>query len=295
MPKHATTGEEREMSALHGGVDEHELSAFLDGRLPAERAAAIDSYLAAHPEERARLQQYQEQQQELRHAFAAQSGEPIPASLRVGRLLAVQRSRRHWQWGAAAAAAVLLVLGGIAGWSAHDWSTGRAASNQSAQAVTERAITADALAAHRVFSVEVRHPVEVDAAQQAHLVQWLSKRLGRPLVVPDLSSTGFQLMGGRLLPSEAGPAAQFMYQKGNNRLTLYERSDTAGQTAFRYSEENGIGEFYWSDQDFGYALTAKTDRQQLLQLAEIIFHQLSSEGAKAKIPPPPPPLPGKAS
>jgi anti-sigma factor RsiW len=281
------------MSAAHGGVEEHELSALLDGRLTQERAAAVDAYLAAHPGEKARLQQYHEQQQGLRSAFAAQSDEPIPPRLRVGRLLAEQRGRRHWRLAAAAAAVVLLALGGIGGWAARDWSTWLPSPNQHAQAAaTERAITADALAAHQVFSVEVRHPVEVDAAQEAHLVQWLSKRLGRPLVVPDLSSTGFQLMGGRLLPSEAGPAAQFMYQKDKNRLTLYERSDTAGETAFRYSEENGIGEFYWSDQDFGYALTAKADRQQLLQLAEIIYHQLSGEGAKAKTPPPPP---GKAS
>ena len=59
-----------------------------------------------------------------------------------------------------------------------------------------RMITADAIAAHRTFSVEVRHPVEVDAGQEAHLVQWLSKRLGRSLVVPDLAAAGFQLMAG---------------------------------------------------------------------------------------------------
>ena len=36
-----------------------------------------------------------------------------------------------------------------------------------------------AVLAHVVYSPEVRHPVEVRAAQQEHLVQWLSKRLGR--------------------------------------------------------------------------------------------------------------------
>jgi anti-sigma factor RsiW len=195
----------------------------------------------------------------------------------------------------AAAAGVFLILGGIGGWVARDKGVSVVPSNQTAQAAaTEREITTDALAAHRVFSVDVRHPVEVAAAQEANLVQWLSKRLGRPLVVPDLSAAGFQLMGGRLLPSESGPAAQFMYQNGSDRLTLYERSDTAGETGFRYSEENGVGVFYWSDQDFGYALAAKADRQKLLQLAEIVYHQLSGEGPKARFPPPPPP-PGKAS
>jgi len=154
-----------------------------------------------------------------------------------------------------------------------------------------RTITADAISAHRVFSVELRHPVEVDVGQEAHLVQWLSKRLGRPLVVPDLSAAGFRLMGGRLLPAEDSPAAQFMYENGKDRLTLYLRAGIGGETAFRYSEENGIGAFYWSDEGFGYAIAAKVDRNQLLRVAEIIYHQTSGDGAKAKIPP----KPGKPS
>jgi anti-sigma factor RsiW len=278
------------MSGVRGGVDEHELSSVVDGRLPAQRAAAVEAYLAAHPEEQARLQHYRELQQQLRTAFARQLEEPLPTRLRVPRVRAEQRRRRYRQWAAAVAALLLLVLGGLGGWTARDWH-----SNPTTQAAaTEREITADALAAHRVFSVEVRHPVEVDAAQEAHLVQWLSKRLGRPLAVPDLSSAGFQLMGGRLLPSEGGPAAQFMYQKSDgNRLTLYERADNAGETGFRYSEQNGVSVFYWSDQDFGYALAARVDRQQLMKLAEMVYQQLSGEGGRPKTLPTAPP--GKPS
>jgi anti-sigma factor RsiW len=212
----------------------------------------------------------------------------------VFRVRAEQRRRHYRQWGAAAAAVLLLVLGGLGGWAARDWGLRPAHLNPTAQAAaTEREITADALAAHRVFSVEVRHPVEVDATQEAHLVQWLSKRLGRPLAVPDLNSAGFQLMGGRLLPSEGGPAAQFMYQKGGNRLTLYERTDNAGETGFRYSEQNGLSVFYWSDQDFGYALAARVDRQQLMKLAEMVYQQLSDERGRPKTHPATPP--GKPS
>ena len=282
------------MNGVRGGVEEHELSSVVDGRLPAQRAAALEAYLAAHPEEQARLQSYRELQQQLRNAFARQLEETIPTQLRLERVQTEQRRRHYRQWGAAAAAVLLLVLGGLGGWAARDWGLGPAHSHPAAQAAaTEQAITADALAAHRVFSVEVRHPVEVDAAQEAHLVQWLSKRLGRPLAVPDLNSAGFQLMGGRLLPSEGGPAAQFMYQKGGNRLTLYERTDNAGETGFRYSEQNGVSMFYWSDQDFGYALAARVDRQQLLKLAEMVYQQLSGEGGRPKTRPATPP--GKPS
>ncbi len=278
------------MSAIPGAVEEHELHARLDGRLSPERAAEVDAYLATQPEMRARLQRYVEQQGLLRAAFAEETATPIPARLRVARLLAEQRRRSYQRFARIAAGVVLLVAGGIGGWAARDVATPFFPSTNPA-ASNARTITADAIAAYKVFSVEVRHPVEVDVGQEAHLVQWLSKRLGQPLVVPDLTAAGFRLMGGRLLPAEAGPAAQFMYENGKERVTLYLRTGIGGETAFRYSEENGVGAFYWSDQGFGYALAAKADRDLLLRLSEIVYQQMSADGAKAKIPP----KPGKPS
>ena len=52
--------------------------------------------------------------------------------------------------------------------------------------------------------VEVRHPVEVPGSERAHMTQWLSKRLGSELRVPDLQSIGLKLVGGRLLPGPTG-------------------------------------------------------------------------------------------
>jgi anti-sigma factor RsiW len=70
----------------------------------------------------------------------------------------------------------------------------------------------------------------------------LSKRLGRQLVVPDLAVAGFRLMGGRLLPAEDGPAAQFMYENANrDRLTLYLRAGVGDETAFQQTSPDGAG------------------------------------------------------
>jgi anti-sigma factor RsiW len=276
------------MTPVDQPIDEDDLHARIDGRLPPHRAAAVDEYLAANPDEQARFSQYAEQRQALRAAFAAQSG-PIPDRLRVARIREERRHRRYRQLAQIAAAVSLLILGGVAGWAARDV-TGPIVASASGTAAG--VITADAIAAHKVFSVEVRHPVEVDAGQEAHLVQWLSKRLGRDLVVPDLASAGFKLMGGRLLPAEDGPAAQFMYENSSGeRLTLYLRVGVGGETAFRYHEEGGIGAFYWSDEGFGYAIAAKADRELLMRIAELVYRQTSPDGAKAKIPPPP----GKSS
>jgi anti-sigma factor RsiW len=272
------------MTPVDQPIDEDDLHARIDRRLPPHRVAAVDEYLAANPDGQARFSQYAEQRQALRTAFAAQAG-PIPDRLRVARIREELRRRRYRQLAQIAAAVSLLVLGGVAGWAARDVAGPVAASASGAAAGI---ITADAIAAHKVFSVEVRHPVEVDAGQEAHLVQWLSKRLGRQLIVPDLAPAGFHLIGGRLLPAEDGPAAQFMYENGGGeRLTLYLRVGVGGETAFRYHEEGGIGAFYWSDEGFGYAIAAKADRDLLLRIAELVYRQTSPDSARAKLPPPP--------
>src|SRR2546423_310715 len=63
-------------------------------------------------------------------------------------------------------------------------------------------LPARAARAHLVYSPEVRHPVEVDAKEQEHLVKWLSKRPRLPLPIPKLASQGLELLGGRLLPGQ---------------------------------------------------------------------------------------------
>ena len=122
-----------------------------------------------------------------------------------------------------------------------------------------------AAAAHATYSPEVRHPVEVGADQEQHLVAWLSKRLGATVRAPKLESVGYSLVGGRLLPGEispggtASPVAHFMYQcKQGTRVTLYVRTDVGGnrETAFRYSTEGNVKVFYWIDHKLGYALSS---------------------------------------
>jgi anti-sigma factor RsiW len=140
------------------------------------------------------------------------------------------------------------------------------------------ALVRQAAIAHVVYTPEVRHPVEVGADQEAHLAAWLSKRLGASVKVPHLGETGYELVGGRLLPGATGPAAQFMYQDGRGqRLTLYVRTDAGGsrETAFRYARENNVGVFYWVDGPFGYALSGDLDKPELLRVAQLAYRQLN--------------------
>jgi anti-sigma factor RsiW len=262
----------------------------VDGRLTPEDAEAVEAHFAAHPQVRERWSQYAQQREELRAAFAGSTAQPMPARLCIVQMMAGRRRRRHRRLASVAAAVALLIAGGIGGWSAHDLLP---VLGSSESAVLANSVFDDAIAAHRTFSVETRHPVEVGANEEAHLVQWLSKRLGYRLIVPDLSALGFRLIGGRLLPADSGPAAWFMYEdgKGTRISCYYLVTDLARETEFQFREQNGINAFYWVNDGLAYAIAANAPRDLLLKVAEIVYQQNSPDGTKTKLPP----AAGKAS
>ncbi|HSJ98638.1 MAG TPA: anti-sigma factor [Myxococcota bacterium] len=191
--------------------------------------------------------------------------EPIPARMHL----------RAPAWiGRARAAAILAAGIGIG--MALPWPRPGAPGAAAAQGVP---LPVRAARAHAVYAAEVRHPVEVDASQQEHLVKWLSKRLDRALKVPVLSAAGFELLGGRLLPGPTGAVAQFMYQDpSGKRLTLYVSRPSRAEavTAFRFAREGRVAVFYWIDRDFGYALSGELDKAALSRLATLVHRQLES-------------------
>ena len=106
----------------------------------------------------------------------------------------------------------------------------------------------------------------------------VQKRLGLKLKAPRLEEAGMSLVGGRLLPGEAGPVAQFMYQtERGRRMTLYVRAETAPhrETAFRYTRENNVGVFYWIEQTCSYAIASSDlTKEELLNVATMVYKQL---------------------
>lgn len=253
------------MNQENDNMREENLHAYVDGQLDAARRAEVEDWLAENPDEQARMADLQKQNAMLHALFDPVLTEPVP--------LAMQRKApSRWKMPQLrfAAAVGWMVLGGAIGWAIHGKDAGKS--------VAPLALAQQAAIAHVVYTPEVLHPVEVGAAQEAHLVKWLSKRLGAEVKAPQLGSVGYELVGGRLLPSNSGPAAQFMYQDARGqRLTLYVRTDAKEQreTAFRYAQEGKVGVFYWLDGSLGYALSGEMEQQQLLRVAEVVYHGLN--------------------
>lgn len=267
-------------------MNEAELHAYVDDCLPQARRGDVEAYLAEHPEDAARVQAYRDQNELLRAAFAPLFDEPVPEHLRrfseqSGVVVNPDRSARHaerlrsprWTWLALAAGVLVAMLGGVAGWLGHAHFQN---ANRVAQAVP---LPRQAAVAHAVFSPDVRRPVEVTAEQEEQLVKWLSKRLGTAVAPPKLGSLGYELVGGRLLPGNAGPVAQFMYQDGaGQRLTLYVTTENAQNrdTAFRFAREGEVNVFYWIDGKFGYALSGTIGKPELARVATAVYEVLEN-------------------
>ncbi len=252
-------------------IEEADLHAWVDGQLDAERALAVEAWIAADPEAASRVAVWQKQKRTLAALFDPVADEPIPERLSSIALAATARRHRAdaWRWRIAAG------IGGLA--------VGAALATAAIRYVGDGPAVADAASlsrqaaqAHRVFVVERRHPVEVAANEEAHLVQWLTRRLGVKVSAPDLTGLGWTLVGGRLLPGDSGPAAQLMYEdRGGRRATVYMAvNETSRETAFLYGQQGSIRSFHWIDGKVGYALSAEIDRGELTTLARAVHERL---------------------
>ena len=258
------------------------LGAFVDGELPAGERDALQARLSDDPRAAARVAAYRAQKAALQ---ALCEGARVPGEDAVSGAtgaasaapaVLVLRPRVPWWWRAGIAAAWVAVGAGLAAMAtmfvprlaglAPELVAGSApgaASRESPEAFARRADIA-----YAVYSPEQRHPVEVGAADEAHLVAWLSRRLGKPLSVPSLAEYGYTLVGGRLLPGNTGPAAQFMYENdAGERLTLYVGSSAAERDPVRLLRDGNRRTFYWSTERTGYALSGPQTEPKLHEIA----------------------------
>ena len=264
--------------------------AYVDAELPDDRRAEVEDFLAAQPEEASRLFAYQAQKDALRQLFNPVLDESLPAELlelaekpivpamEAMATPAVDMKRRpflsRWSMQRIAASFAIALLSGLAGWLGH----GQYQATERMAQITP--LARQAAVAHVVYSPDIKRPVEVTADQEDQLVKWLTKRLGTPVSPPKLGTLGYELIGGRLLPGNAGPVAQFMYHDSSGqRLTLYVSTEqtVSRDTGFRFARAGAVNVFYWVDGKFGYALSAGIDKGELARVATAVYDQLENK------------------
>jgi anti-sigma factor RsiW len=270
-----------------GPVLEAELHAYADRQLSASRHSQVEQFLAAHPAERIRVAAWQRQNTVMAAWLDPVLEEPLPTRLPTSRI----RTARSWR--SVAASLVIGLVSATGAWVARGnldnhalqlAGTGYPSSTLGSDAPASglAGFARRAAVAYTVYSPDVRRPVEIGADQEQALVTWLTKRMGTAVHPPSLATLGFELIGGRLLPGERGPVAQFMYQDASKqRLTLYVTRDVGNDdVGFRFGSDGPVNVFYWIDDHFGYAISAGANRATLLKVSQEVYRQLNAARAQ---------------
>jgi anti-sigma factor RsiW len=253
-------------------ITEDDLQAFVDQRLESKRLAEVRAWLAEHPDVAARIDGYAQQRDTLRAALAPIAQEPLPTRLNLTGMIEARQRPRGLPWWASVAAAVALVLaGGAGGWSL------KSLSRRPSEGVAS--LAREAADSFAVYAPDRARPVEIRASDRADLVAWVTRRLGRPVAIPDLSGSGYRFMGGRLVATEHGPAALYMYDDDHGtRLVMLARPMATEQNAkMSPLAEGGVNGFAWADRGMGYGLVGTSQAEALHPIADEARRQIDHD------------------
>jgi len=251
-------------------IMEDDLHAYVDGLLDDARRAEVSAYFDAHPDVAARFARYGDHRTKIKAALDPVCDEPVPTRLNLAHIVAARRSRRSPFWQSAAATVLLLFAGGAGGWGLHGALQPR---NEGVVALAREATDSFV-----TFASDTFRPVELRSDHTAELVEWATQRLGRKPILPDLSKSGYRMMGGRIVSTSHGAGLMLMYDNDRgSRLVMLSRPMTADQNEKMtpHSQANVDG-WSWAASGMGYSLVGSLPIAELHPLADDIRRQVSA-------------------
>ncbi|TPJ37165.1 anti-sigma factor [Mesorhizobium sp. B2-8-3] len=252
-------------------VTEDDLHAYIDGRLDETRRAEVAAYLERHPDVDRRFASYSGQRGTLRSALDRVIEEPIPTHLNLRHMIASRRRNRGSSWRLAAAAVLFLFAGGSGGWYMHEMVT------PPREGVA--ALAREAFESYATYASDRIRPVELRADNIAQLVDWAAERMGRKPVLPDLSQSGYRLMGGRVISTPHGAGLMLMYDNDHGmRLVMLTRPMAVDQARTMTPLSDGkVDGWSWASSGMGYSLVGSLPSEALHPLADDVRRQVQNQ------------------
>ena len=244
---------------------EIQLMAYADGELGTEEAAEVERLLETDARAQRQLRIYRETAVLLRAACAEPFYRDVPQRL----VATVQRDRsslpvpRRLMF--ALAASLLL---GVFGFGA-----GYGIGTRPASAY--EALVAEIGQYHPIYARDTAHLVEVPASRIDDLEAWIKERTGRKLAVPDLSSTGYDFAGGRVLVVNGQSVAQLLYTRpGMLPLGICVTALAGAPQPERIDHHAEVNLLSWSDGSYAYVVVGEVSDSMLRALAARVSAEL---------------------
>lgn len=259
-------------------VTEEDIHAYVDGILDRHRRSRVEAYLAAHPEEAARVEAYRAQNIGLHVLFDTTPYTPLPnrlvetASQLQG---AMRRQRRTRSYALLAASVCALAVTGVLGWLTFTGNLGDATAGKNVEVAAAPASEETASDGDQFYPPFDR----ISGGPEANTLSLLAEHYaGAPMQAPNLETLGFKLVVQRVFPTPRGPGVQLLYQnQQGDWITLYIGGDQRiGETKFSFVKREGVSMAYWRRGSLSYGLSGGLQREELAKLAQSVSEQLGS-------------------
>ncbi|NKL23404.1 anti-sigma factor family protein [Rhizobium leguminosarum] len=250
-------------------ITEDDLQAYVDNALDAERHLEVSAFLEKNDQAARRIGSYRRDAEALRSALAPVAAEAVPSRLNLAHMIEAKGPAPGRRFASMAAAAVLLLaIGGSGGWLLKGFSM------PSSEGVA--ALAQEASASYTVFSPDTVRPVEVRADGNTDLKQIASGVVGSAVAIPDLSKVGYRLMGGRVIPTSHGPGFMVMYDddKGNRLVMLTRRMQVDQDKPMVASTQQDVHGWSWAENGMGYSLVGSLAPDRLHPIADAVRSQI---------------------
>ncbi len=222
---------------------ERDLHAYVDHQLLESDRRVLDTYLAAHPDVAAQVHAWQQDAQLLRAALGGALQQPANPALDPARIRQRRKQQSRRQFATAAVLLIAVSFGGVGGWQARE--------------ATQPALVpmADAMQAYRLFAQDGVLPADYHVQDGGSMQAWLDRYFTQASRLPDLSSSGYAPVSGRLLTTDQGAAAMvlisfYIRPPGPNNGFLPRGSRSA----------DGLQAEYWSGGGYNYAMVSPVDQ-----------------------------------
>ena len=126
----------------------------------------------------------------------------------------------------------------------------------------DQVIVSDVVSAH-LRSLRANHLTDVQSSDQHGVEPWFNDRLGIAPPVPDLTTKGFNLIGGRIDYVLGKPVAAIVYRRSDHLINLFVAPGAEVERGARVETMQGVNVVLWSENGLNLCAVGDLSTEEL--------------------------------